>query len=374
MGCGGPLSSTMMIAGAGMLPGADAIAGVGSSLSVNANLISAVNNFNGQGITSQFSSVVTNATGTLGSGTLTNLRTLGSDTFPALTNAIPGSVASNLSVMAPGGVFDGGLTGLVSGAATNIMGGGDLTKFSQIFNAAEGLAGQANQFINSNLNIQSIGATFGPLTGGMDSVITGGFNQVTQAFGSFGQDLGNLGSLINMGDLENLGSPSALVKQLTDVGGLVPSVSNVLKQAGLDTSQITSLVSGNLGGLTDSANKLLYEGMTNITGDDLDQIKNVLGVTTPGISNMADLLDPTKILPNSFATLTMPTPDGLRGIYDTEQGAVNTNLEKYLSTTTQNIQSINPDLITRARQGIDLSGKTNQDLVLTTADTRTVFI
>ena len=373
MSCGGPLSSVMMIAGAGMMPGASAIPGIGASLGVPAALTSTLGSFNGLGITGQFSDIVSSATGVLGGGTLDSLRTLAADTFPALTNAIPGGLASSLSSMAPGGVFSGGLTGLVGSAATNIMGGGDLTKFAQVFTAGEGLVGQANQFINSNLNINSIANTFGPLTGGMDSVITGGFNQVSEAFGSLGGDLGNLGNLINMNNLENLGSPAALVKQLTDVGGLVPSVNNVLKEAGLSTGQITNLVSGNLGGLTDSANKALYEGMTRITGSELDQVKNILGVTTPNIGTMADLLNPIKILPNSFPTLTMPTPDGLRGIYTDLGGSVNTNLEKFLSNPTQNLQSINPDLITRTRQGNDLVGITNRTRALTQSATRVII-
>lgn len=374
MSCGGPLSPTMMTAGAGMLPAGAAVPGIGASLAVNSTLTNVVGNFNSLPITSQFSSVVTNATGVLSGSVLSSLRTLGANTFPALTNAIPGSLAGNLGVMAPGGVFDGGLTGLVGNAATNIMGGGDLTRFSQIFSAAEGMAGQANQFINSNLNVDALSSTFGAVTGGMDNLTTGGFNQVTEAFGSFGQDLGNLGSLINMGDLDNLGSPAALVKQLSDVGGLLPSVSDLLKQSGLSTSEISDFVSGNSGGLTDSANKLLYEGMGQITGQELDQVKNILGVTTPGLTSMADLLNPVKILPSCFPTLTMPTPDGLRGIYATEQGAVNTNLEPYLSTATQTLRSINPELITRTRQGIGLSGATNRDLILTTTDTKIINI
>lgn len=348
-----------MIAGAGMLPGASAVPDIGSSLGVSSTLSSTLNDFNSLPITSQFSGIVTNATSVLNPGTLSSLRTLGANTFPALTNSIPGSVSANLSVMAPGGVFDGGLTGLVDGAATNIMGAGDLTKFTQIFNSADGFASQANQFINSNLNINNLGSTFGPVSGGMDNLLTGSFNQVSEAFGALGGDMRNLGNLINMDDLPNLGSPDSLVKQLATVGGLTPSINNILREAGLSSSQITGLASGNLGGLTDSANKLLYEGMSKITGNELAQVKSVLGVTTPGINTMADLLNPTKIFPTSYSTLTMPTPDGLRGIYADTQGSVNTNLEKFLTSGVNTISTTNPDLITRTRQGINLGGNTS---------------
>ena len=351
MSCGGPLSSVMMIAGAGMIPGASALSGIGSSLGVSSALTGALGSFNGLGITSQFSDIISSATGVLSGGTLDSLRTLGADIFPALTNAIPGDFASALGSIAPGGVFDGGFTGLVGSMATNLMGAGDITKFAQIFNGADGFLSQANQFINSGANIGDIAKTFGPLTGGMDNLITGSFSQVSQAFGAFGGDLSNLGNLIDMKNLENLGNPAALVKQLTDVGGLIPSVENVLRESGLSSGNLGSLISGNFAGLADNANALLYDGMTKITGRDLQQVTGLLGVTTPGINSMADLLNPTKILPNSFATLTMPTPDGLRGIYATTGGAVNTNLEKYF-TRSLNTLPITNDLIGQARSGL----------------------
>lgn len=362
MSCGGPLSPVMMVAGAGLIPGAAAIPGLGAGLSVNSNLTSVVGNFDSLPITGQFSNIVTQATGTLSGGVLDNLRTMGADIFPALTNAIPSSFTSALSAVAPGGVFDGGLTGLVSQTASSIMGQGDLTKFGQIFSSAEGFLGQANQFINSNLNISSLSSTFGPLTGGMDNLITGSFSQVSEAFGALGSDMSKLGNLIDMNNLPNLGDPSALVKQLSSVGGIVPGVESVLKQAGINTSDLASLASGTFPGISDSANKLLYEGMTKITGSELSQVKSILGVTTPNISSMADLLDPKKILPTSFPSLTMPTPDGLRGIYATAGGAVNTNLEKFLQDP--NAPAYNgDDPIVRARLGLAPLGSGGTTLI-----------
>jgi len=351
MSCGGSLSATMTMAGAGLLPGADAIAGLGSSLGVSSALTSALDSFNALPIAGQFSDIVSSASGILGSGTLSSLQTLGADIFPALTNAIPGGFSSALNVLAPGGGFGGGFTGLISQTASGIMGSGDLTRFGQIFNSAQGFVGQANQFVNSGLNLSGISTTFGPVTGGMDNLITGGFSQVSEAFGALGGDLGNLGNLINMNNLPNLGSPSALVGQLASVGGLVPGVETALRQAGVDTAAITNLAQGGLPNISDSANRALYQGMTQITGSELAQVKNVLGVRTPGINNMADLLNPVKILPNSFPSLTMPTPDGLRGIYASASGAVNTNLERFLVDPRAPAYT-GDDPIVRARLGL----------------------
>jgi len=329
MSCGGPLSAVMSIASAGLLPGAGALSGLGAALGPASGLTSALSSFTNLPITGAFSDIISSAGNFLSSGTLDSLRTLGADIFPALTNAIPGNFSGLLNIVAPGSIFDGGFTGLIDTFATNIMGAGDLTQFAQIFNSAQGFVGQANALVNSALNIDNISATFGPLTGGMDNLITGSLNQVTQAFGQFGSDLADLGSLINMNNLPNLGNPSALIQQLSNLGGFTPALENTLQQAGLDSTQLRNLVAGNLPNFTDTANRLLYEGMTRIAGDDLRQVTNILNVRTPGITTMADLLNPAKILPNSYPTLTMPTPNGLRGIYATVN-TVNSNIEKFL--------------------------------------------
>ena len=338
-----------MIAGAGLL------SNVG--LAVPSALTGTIGNFTSLPITSQFSDIVSGASGLLSGGTLDSLRTLGADAFPALTNAIPGAgllsgdIASALNVVAPGGMADGGLTGLIGSVSSGMLGGGDLSQFSQIFSSAQGYAGIANQFLNSTQNIAGLTSTFGPLTGGMDSLMTGSFSQVSEAFGALGGDLGNLGNLIDMNNLSNLGDPSALVKQLANVGGLVPGVESALRSAGLDGSAIAQLATGSLPNISASANKLLYEGMTKITGGELAQVKNILGVSTPNINSMADLLNPAKILPTSFPSLTMPTPDGLRGIYADVSGTVNTNLEKFLQDPNAPVYT-GDDPIVRARLGL----------------------
>ena len=354
MACGGAFSAVMSVAGAGLLPGASAIPSLGSALGPASSLTSSITSFTSLPITSQFSSVVTNATGELTSGTLQSLRTLGSSTFPALTNAIPSSFTSSLSPIAAGGVFDGGFTGLMGTTASQIMGGGDISKFAQIYNSTQGYLAQANQLVNSSLNLGSISSTFGPVTGGMDNLITGGFNQVSQAFGALGSDMSKLGNLIDTNNLTNLGDPSALVRQLASVGGLVPGVETALRSAGIGSNDVANLVSGGFVNIGDTSNKLLYEGMTKITGAELAQVKSVLGVTTPGINSMADLLNPAKILPTSYQTLTMPTPDGLRGIYSSPS-SVNTKLEKFLIDPNAPAYT-GDDPVVQARLGLSPAG------------------
>lgn len=349
MSCGGGLSALMSIAGAGILSNT----GLGISSALTSNLGS----FNSLGITDQFSSIVSSATGVLGSGTLESLRTLGAGTFPALTNAIPTDFTSVL-----GSVSSGGLTGLIASTASTQMGLGDLSKFGQVFQAATGYTGLANGFINSSLNTSALTSTFSTLTGGMDNLTTGSFNQISGAFSALGGDLSKLGNAIDLGNLSNLGDPSALLKQVVSSSGGLPSgVSTLLAQTGVNPSVLNGLTDINFPGVSDNVNKLLYQGMANVTGTELTQIKNILGVSTPGINNMAQLLDPKSILPNSYSTLTMPTPSGLKGIYNAA-GSVNTNLEKVLQDPNAPAYT-GDDPVVRARLGLD--PLTNTGTVLT---------
>lgn len=350
MSCGGALSSVMMIAGAGMLPGASSL---GASLGVSSSLTSAIGSFGSLPITGQFSGIVTAATGVLGSSTLNSLRTLASSTFPALTNAIPSSFTSALSAIAPGGVANGGLTGLINSTASGIMGGGDLSKFTQVFNSAQGYLSQANQFINSNLNLSGITETFNKVTGGMDSLMTGNFSQISSSLGQFGSDLSKLGGLIDMKNLPNLGNPSELLSRISNLsGGEIPGLNQILSQAGVSTSTLTSVLTGQAN-LDATAQKLLYTAMGQVTGPALTQVKNVLGIspTLTNITKMTDLLDPKKILPNSFDKLTMPTIDGLQNVYTNVSGSINTSIEKFLQDPNAPPYT-GDDPIVRARLGL----------------------
>jgi hypothetical protein len=78
--------------------------------------------------------------------------------------------------------------------------------------------------------------------------------------------------------------------------------------------------------VTDSIQRLMYTAMTQITGQALNQILSVMGVTTAGITTMADLLNPVKLFPNSFESLTVTTKFGTRGIYVNSSGSVNQSL------------------------------------------------
>jgi type IV secretory pathway VirB2 component (pilin) len=163
----------------------------------------------------------------------------------------------------------------------------------------------------------------------MNNMITGSATSINLSTPAFGTDLKNLGQLINLKDLNNFGSPFALVQQLYSIAGVVSTVTAAFITAGVSTDVVLNITSPTVS-VTDSTEKLMYQAMTQITGTDLNQILSVLGVVTVGITTMADLLNPLKLFPNSFQSLTAPTANGPVAIYVDSVGSINTNLIRQL--------------------------------------------
>jgi hypothetical protein len=257
----------------------------------------------------------------LANSTLNVMYTIGSTTCPALSDALPNTI-TNITV----GYVTPGVTGLVATQANTVISATDLSKFCQAFSSATGYVALTNQVINTNQN----SATYlGPTFTGMDSLTTGDVSNMSQALPTFGADLQKLGTLINLQNLGNLGSPAALLLQLYNSGGVLPDVNSALINAGIPQTELNKITQPDYE-MADNLQKLAYQAMKGITGDTLDQVLAILDVTTSGITSMADLLNPVKLFPNSFYTLTTATTVGVRGIYKDTTGTVNSNLETQL--------------------------------------------
>ena len=256
------------------------------------------------------------------SNTLGNLNTLGYTVCPALSDAIPSGVANVTANNA-----SPGLTGAIKlGASTVIP--TDLTKFMQAFSAATGYVVITNRVINTAKN----SATFlGPTFTNMNALTTGEISSVNSNILAFGQDLQKLGKLIDLSRLGDLGSPAQLLRQLIVVGGLVPGVLGALNNSGVPAEEVNQIPDPGYQ-MSDTLQKAAYRAMTQIHGDDLIQVLEILDVTTQGITTMADLLNPYKLFPNSYLTFTAPTSQGLQPIYvnSAVPGTVNALLESTL--------------------------------------------
>lgn len=298
----------------------DAAAGLlqNQGLGVSTNLLSAISAYKNTALISPLLTTISvGSTGNiLSANVITSVETLASNTCPALSDSVPTAYSSLGTQM----------TTVVINEANIDICGNNTSKLTQAVNQAEAYTSQTSIFINSAVNSQTyLADTFTT----MNNMITGGATTINLATRPVGSDLENLGQLINLKDLGNFGSPLALVQQLYAITGTIPIVSVAFIAAGVSQDVVLNLTNPTAA-VADSAQRLMYQAMLQITGPDLDQILSVLGVTTVGIETMADLLNPLKLFPNSFQSLTAPTKYGPVAIYINSAGAVNTNLIRQL--------------------------------------------
>lgn len=288
------------------------------------------------------------------------LLSIGSTVCPALGNSIPvapvGTYTNLINeYLTPNTVTDestldpSGFSWLIEQTGSAYLGDGDYGKFSQGFMAVQGYISTVNDFINSSVNANEY---LGPTFTTMDSLITADIATVNSNFPGFATDILDQGQLVDLSNLEMYGTPAGVLQQFNNVANLAPGalpdfISQQMIAFGLTEADIADLVTDNREslfnstGLTanefDKLQKLAYAGMTQVTGSDLAQVLSILDVTTPNIDSMADLLDPTIMFPNSYATMNTASPNGPIPIFGSN-GAVNSNVSPvvglYLPTAT----------------------------------------
>ena len=306
----GSLTALQLDAAAGLLQN--------QGIGISANLTAAIASYEDTTLISPFLDTISvGSTGNiLSANVVGTLKTRAANTCAALSNSVPPTY----------NVLGVQMTNVVLAEAVVDICGNNVSKLAQAVNQAQAYTDQTSIFINSAVNSQTyLGNTFTT----MNSMITGSISSINLATGAFGTDLVNLGRLINLADLSNFGSPLALVQQLYSITGTIPTLSVAFINAGISTDIVLNLTSPTIS-VVDSAQRLMYQAMTQITGNELTQILTVLGVTTVGITTMADLLNPLKLFPNSYQSLTAPTANGPVAVYVDSTSAVNTNLTTQL--------------------------------------------
>jgi hypothetical protein len=320
----GSISPLSLEAGAGLLNNTGI--GVGSALTAN---IAAYTS------TTTISKLLTiqtlAAASSLTTATKNSLTTMGASTCPALGDSVPTAYVNTAypippvsgAKLIPANVL---LTTTVASVGASYLGAGDVGKFCQAYFSSSGYISLVNPVILSaaNANTNYLGPTFA----GMDSLISGSLADINLAFPTFGQDLENLGFTLNLANLPAMGSPSGLLQALSIAGnmpgGTTPAVRDALLAVGLTPDEITDLVTDNQqnnqqslfnpNGLLpndfDALQKRAYPALCNVTGADLQQVLDILDCVTPNITQMCELLNPVKILPNSYLSLTIPNPAG----------------------------------------------------------------
>lgn len=131
---------------------------------------------------------------------------------------------------------------------------------------------------------------------------------INLAFKEFGNDLIRLGKSLNLSGIDKFGTPSTFLLNLQTVGALTDALKFVLLYNDLTTSELDNILSGKYVPTIDQEKKI-YECMEYITGQDLENIKIILNCTTENLDSLSDLMNPIKMFPNSYPSLTVPHYD-----------------------------------------------------------------
>lgn len=305
-----------------------------SALVANGDLSNAIATYQS---TIQVAEVVTKSLA-LGNGTvvtantIANLATMGSGTVPALADSIDAAVSNAANAINNAATF----TQVVQSEGDRLLGNGDLSIFAQVYGMSYGYLKQTNIYINSANNTEIIGATFTS----MDALTTGGLSQVSDNVATFGPDLADIGITIDLSRLQYLGHPWVLLRQMLQAGGLLPGVYDALTLAGLSDRDILS-VQTNAPEISADLDLKIYQAFLLVNGDNLSQVCLLLDVessTAKTLSTAADLLNPKKLLPNSWQTLVVQFPSGTVteptelvtvNIYDAESGQVSSQVLEF---------------------------------------------
>jgi hypothetical protein len=339
----GSISPLSLEAGAGLLNNT----GIGVGATLTANIAA----YTSTATISKLLTIQTlAAASSLTTATKNSLTTMGASTCPALGDSVPTAYVNTAypippvsgAKLIPANVL---LTTTVVNVGASYLGSGDVGKFCQAYFSSSGYISLVNPVILSaaNANTNYLGPTFA----GMDSLITGDLAQVNLAFPVFGQDLEDLGFTLNLANLPAMGSPAGLLQALSIAGnmpgGTTPAVRNALLAAGLTPDEITDLVTDNQQSLFNpngllpndfnALQKRAYPALCNVTGADLQQVLDILDCVTPNITQMCELLNPVKILPNSYLSLTIPNPAGpVPLLVYTPTGQVSDTVDRVVNT------------------------------------------
>jgi hypothetical protein len=178
---------------------------------------------------------------------------------------------------------------------------GSYSDFLATFNSSYGT------FVLQNETINALNKSTTYLDGiysNMNDLITGDITGVSLSTFYWGQDLISLGKALDLAYIDKFGNPQYLLMTLYKNQALTTAVNTCLLSAGLTSTDIASLSNG-VPATTEQL-KLLYAAFSLIIGNDLSDVCVPLNCQIQGLETLADLLDPKKLFPNSYSTLTYP--------------------------------------------------------------------
>ena len=290
---------------------------VNSKISSNIGTSTSVSNFTGSGTFNSISlasAVIRSAYLKLGSGITTqvynDIINIGSTTIPALGCSKPSTYTNSYS----GELASFGWLRLIALQAHNelyVNGSLSYSNFFSTLNMAAGFKNRTNKVIQSYLDSHTyLEGTYS----NMNDLISGDITGVSLSTFYWGRDLIASGKAIDLSTIDTFGNPANLLRTMNKHRALTDAVILALLSAGIDSNIIDGIVNGK--DATIEQQNSIYAAFRIIIGTDLSDALVALNCQTQGLESLADLLNPKKLFPSSYQTLTIP-------VYNTKPGPTN---------------------------------------------------
>ena len=173
--------------------------------------------------------------------------------------------------------------------------------FVQQWQSAYGFIGYSN---NAILSVDNSKDFLEGTYSNMNDLITADITNVSLATKAFGQDLITLGKAIDLSTIATYGLPSNLLKTLVKYNALTKNLSLAIISAGIPVDELGAIIS-NVTQPNNDQERKLYAAYYITVGDTLNEVLVPLNCKTKGLSSLADLLNPAKMFPTSYKTLTV---------------------------------------------------------------------
>jgi hypothetical protein len=231
--------------------------------------------------------------------TYNNMISMGSTTIPALGSSVPSTYTrSYTGELTKFGFFR--LFAKQSYEEFNLSNSNYkdfIQTFSRCYGASKHLSSTIDACNSANTYLAGTYST-------MNDLITGDISGVSLSMTTWGTDLITSGKVIDLANINLFGNPDVLLRTIYRYRAVTNSLNLALLSSGIPTSDILNICSGTPA--TMEQQRLLYSAFKIIVGRDLEDIMLVLNCQLEGVFTLADLLDPKKLFPNSYQTLTYP--------------------------------------------------------------------
>ena len=290
---------------------------------------------------SEIAQEITASIGSWGSEVAENFASMGDGVFNGLGNSLLGEQA--------GSIFDNVVLSEAIKDVSQELLGADISVYLQHIAQANSWTAGRNAIITSAIiDTAEYALQYGT---SIDSQITAKLSAVNKALPTFSTELAATGSILDFENLNQMGNPLNLMKNLqVQAGGLAvlepallaqginpTQLNNVLSQnddlnflAGLTIAEalgasgivaipedtlVGDILSGGTtiyAGTTTTANKglgqALYDALGSVEGTQLATFQSVMGSNVQGVTTAQDLLDPSRLFPTSYESLTSQAP------------------------------------------------------------------